>query len=86
MINFLNSLSIYILPHLIAVILIYALVNQILLFNGHTILPIGEEQLTEFVGVAFVIVTSLIAWWKNNSFTKEAIAADLYMNQLKSQR
>lgn len=68
------------------VILIYALVNQILLFNGHTILPIGEEQLTEFVGVAFVIVTSLIAWWKNNSFTKEAIAADLYMNQLKSQR
>lgn len=68
------------------VILIYALVNQILLFNGHTILPIGEEQLTEFVGVTFVIVTSLIAWWKNNSFTKEAIAADLYMNQLKSQR
>lgn len=65
------------------VILIYALVNQILIFNGHSILPIGEEQLTELVGVAFVVVTALIAWWKNNSFTKEAIKADEYLKELR---
>lgn len=65
------------------IILIYALVNQILIFNGHSILPIGEEQLTELVGVAFVVVTALIAWWKNNSFTKEAIKADEYLKELR---
>lgn len=68
------------------VILIYALVNQILIFNGHSILPIGEEQLTELVGVAFVVVTALIAWWKNNSFTKEAIKADEYLKELREGR
>ena len=65
------------------VILIYALLNQILIFNGHSILPIGEEQLTELVGVAFVVATALIAWWKNNSFTKEAIKADKYLKKLR---
>lgn len=65
------------------IVLIYALVNQILIFNGHSILPIGEEQLTELVGVAFVVVTALVAWWKNNSFTKEAIKADEYLKELR---
>lgn len=68
------------------VILIYALVNQILIFNGHSILPIGEEQLTELVGVAFVVVSALVAWWKNNSFTKEAVEADKYLKELREGR
>jgi SPP1 family holin len=65
------------------VILIYALVNQILTYRGHSILPIGEEQVTELTSIAFTIITALVAWWKNNSFTAEAIEADKYLAKLR---
>ena len=65
------------------IILLYALVNQILTFTGHSILPIGEEQLTELISIGFTIVTALVAWWKNNSFTPEAIEADKYLAELR---
>lgn len=65
------------------IILFYALLNQILTLTGHSILPVGEEQLTEFVSLAFMVVTSVWAWWKNNSFTPEAIEADKYLAELR---
>lgn len=66
------------------IILLYALLNQILTITGHSILPIGEEELTTLTSVTFTVVMSLIAWWKNNSFTAEAIAADEYLAELRS--
>jgi len=68
------------------VILLYALLNQILTMTGHSILPVGEEQLTELVSVGFTVVVSLVTWWKNNSFTAEAIEADKYLEQLRGDR
>lgn len=65
------------------VVLIYALLNQILTITGHSILPVGEEQLTELTSVGFTVITALWAWWKNNSFTPEAIEADKYLAELK---
>lgn len=65
------------------VILAVALTNQALVLSGHSILPFEEESLTELISVAFTVVTSAIAWWKNNSFTKAAIEADKYMHELK---
>lgn len=65
------------------VILVYALLNQILTITGHSILPIGEDQLTELVSVGFTIIVSIWAWWKNNSFTEEAIQADEYLERLR---
>lgn len=68
------------------VILVYALLNQILTITGHSILPIGEDQITELISVSFTVVTALIAWWKNNSFTAEAIEADEYLEDLRRKR
>lgn len=68
------------------VILVYALLNQILTITGHSILPIGEDQITELISVSFTVVTALIAWWKNNSFTAEAIEADEYLEDLRGKR
>lgn len=65
------------------VILLVALVNQILTMTGHSIIPVGEDQLTELISVAFTVVTALVAWWKNNSFTAEAIQADEYLDKLR---
>ena len=68
------------------VILIVALLNQVLVITGHSIFPVDEQQLTELISVAFTVVTALIAWWKNNSFTAEAIEADRYLKQLRGDK
>ena len=56
--------------------LLLALLNQVLCALGKSPLPIESETLNQLVTSGITVVVSLIAWWKNNSFTKEAIAAD----------
>lgn len=65
------------------VILIVALINQGLTVAGVTLLPISDEQITEFLSLGLTIGASLWAWWKNNSFTANAIEADAYLKNLK---
>ena len=65
------------------VILIVALINQGLTIAGVSLLPISDEQITEFISLGLTIGASLWSWWKNNSFTKNAIEADEYLNNLK---
>ena len=58
------------------VCLIVALSNQVLTVCGKNPLPFSEEEVYEGVSVTITVVTALVAWWKNNSFTKRAIYAD----------
>lgn len=62
------------------------LINQVLAVTGHTPLDISEDEIYQFVSVTCTIVASVVAWWKNNSFTKEAIMADEVMSNLKSEK
>lgn len=62
-----------------------ALLNQILAIFGKNVLPFAEDDVYQFVSVLFTIITAGIAWWRNNSFTKNAIAADEYKNLLKNE-
>lgn len=64
--------------------LLLALVNQVLAILGKEILPFGEEEVYQLVSISATIITGLVAWWKNNSFTQSAIAADNYKDELKS--
>lgn len=66
------------------VCLVLALVNQILSATGHAILPIEDAQIEQLVSTGFTVVTSLIAWWKNNSVTQAAIKADAYLEREKN--
>lgn len=66
------------------VILILALVNQILESTGHSVIPVDNETITEFLSLLFTIGASLWAWWKNNSFTKNARIADKVLDDLKN--
>ena len=59
--------------------LVIALINQILAVAGKELLPFGEDDLYQFVSLGMTLITSLVAWWKNNSFTKSAIIGDNYM-------
>lgn len=58
------------------VLLAVALINMLLTNSGHSILPFSDAEINQFISDGFAIVVAIIAWWKNNSFTHEAIKAD----------
>ena len=66
------------------VILILALVNQVLTATGHSVINISDENVNTLISTGFTIVSALIAWWKNNSFTQAAIMTDEVMKEDKS--
>ena len=68
------------------IILALALINQLLTVMGMSPIPIEDESITEVISLAVTIAASLAAWWKNQSFSPEAIEADKYMRKLKSGR
>ncbi|MGG3131360.1 phage holin [Bacillus pumilus] len=58
------------------VLLFMALINQALILFGKPILPISEDQVTSLAdtlylagSMIFTIVTTLVAWFKNNYVT-----------------
>ena len=68
----------------ITVILALALINQVLTISGHSPLPIEDEAVTELIATSATIITATIAWYKNNSFSQEAIKGDMLMHNLKN--
>ena len=58
-----------------------ALANQILSACGKPLLPIDSAQLEQWVTAGLTSAAAIWAWWENNSFTKEALAADSYLER-----
>ncbi len=65
------------------VILVLALMNQALVIAGKSPLPVGNEAVELWISMAWTGIASILAWWKNNSVTKEAKQADDYLKELK---
>ena len=63
-----------------------ALANQLLSAAGKPLLPIESTQLEQMISAGFTVGAALAAWWKNNSFTAAAVAADSYLAQLKQKQ
>lgn len=63
-------------------VLILALANQILSATGHSPIPVDDAQIEQLISTGMTVVAAIWAWWENNSFTKEAIAADHYLESL----
>jgi len=66
------------------IVLVIMLLNQLLAAFGRSPLPFSDEQVDTFVSTVLTVVSSIWAWWKNNSFTKAALKADEYMKELKA--
>lgn len=66
------------------ILLALALINQLLTAFGYNVIDISDETVNTLVSTSFTVVTAIIAFWKNNSFTKEAIEADKVLKELKS--
>ena len=62
-------------------ILVLALANQLLTATGHSVINISDESINTLISTGFTIVTAVIAWWKNNSFTQSALKADEVMRE-----
>lgn len=63
-------------------VLMLALANQILSATGHSPIPVDDAQLEQLISTGMTVCAAIWAWWENNSFTKEAIAADNYRESL----
>ena len=64
-------------------VLALALANQILSVAGLSPLPIDSATLEPWVTTGLTTAAAVWAWWKNNSFTPEAIRADELMKEMR---
>ena len=65
-------------------VLLLALTNQMLSAMGKSPLPIESTTVEQLVTAGITTIAALVSWWKNNSFTQEAIAADKEYDRLKA--
>ena len=66
------------------IVLALALLNQCLAIAGKGTIQIAENDVYQIVSLAWTIISAIVAWWYNNSFTKKAIRADKYLDALKN--
>nr|DAU64453.1 MAG TPA: holin [Caudoviricetes sp.] len=63
--------------------LLLALTNQVLSALGKPVLPIESETVEQLVTAGITTVAALVAWWKNNSFTRAALEGDKTYDRVK---
>ena len=66
------------------IINLIALINAIMVMIGKPVLVISDSQIGVVVSVIFTICAWVYGFWKNNSFTQNAIAADEFLDLLKN--
>ena len=67
-------------------VLLLALTNQVLSACGKPVLPIESATVEQLVTTGLTVAAALVGWWKNNSFTPEAIEADGYLEKLRKEK
>lgn len=67
------------------IFLLITMINAGLAMFGKTPLPFKPDEAQIYTEVSFVlhVVAAVLAWWKNNSFTRPAILGDWFMKQVK---
>lgn len=66
------------------IVMILSMVNMLLTVNGKNPLPWSEDEMYMGLSQVAAILATVWTWWKNNSFTKEAIKADEYLEDLRN--
>lgn len=65
------------------IMLIIVVVNMILQHFGIDIIKANESEIASLVEILIELAVIVVTFWKNNSFTKNAIKADEFLKQLK---
>ena len=66
-----------------AVLVVLAIVNTALTVSGKNPLPFDEAWVENVITIGFDAVVTWLAYWKNNSYSKNAITADEVLKALK---
>lgn len=67
------------------IVLFFTLINMVLTTLGKNPLPFSEDELYLTLTEISTVAATIWAWWKNNSFTQNAIIADSYLKDLKNE-
>lgn len=59
------------------------LINIILKKFGVDLINVSESEILTCVEMLIEIAVIVVAWWKNNSYSKNAIKADEFLKELK---
>ena len=66
------------------IILVIALANTVLTMLGKNPPPFADDDIYTAVSIIATLAATAWAWWKNNSFTTNAIKADEYLQKLRT--
>lgn len=64
------------------IFLFLSLANQLLAVFGKDTLDFTEDEIYQAVSILATLISTIIAWWKNNSFSQTAQAADIVLKNL----
>lgn len=67
------------------IIFAVAVINRFLTSHGSGVSLIVTEETANLFADLFLSIAGAVTLWYNNSFTKEAIAADVYLAELKGE-
>lgn len=59
------------------------IINLILKQLGLDLINVSESEILSVIEVIIEIAVIIVSFWKNNSYTKNAIKADEFLKQLK---
>ena len=68
------------------ILLAIAIINSFLTSRGMGFNLFMNEELANLLADLFLSVVGIATFWYNNSFTKEAIEADKYLEELRSNK
>ena len=63
--------------------LVIVLINIVLKKFGVDLINVSESEILTAVEMLIEIAVIVVAWWKNNSYSKNAIQADEFLKHLK---
>lgn len=64
------------------IFLFLSLTNQFLAVFGKDTLDFTEDEIYQAVSILATVISTIMAWWKNNSFSETAQAADVVLKNL----
>lgn len=65
------------------IMVVIVIVNMILKHFGIDVINVSESEILSLIEAVIEIATIIVAFWKNNSFTENAIKADEFLKSLK---
>lgn len=65
------------------ILVVLVIINSVLEKLGIDIIPVDENAILMLVETGIEIAVIVVAWWKNNSFSENAIKADAFLKQLR---